>query len=231
MNRTDRLFAIREDLRSAGRGGRTAERLAEVFEVSVRTVKRDVAALQQSGFPVCARPGPGGGYVVDRSATLPPVNFTESEVAGLAAAAAASRGQPFDQDLRAVLVKVLGAMDGPTRARTTALTDRVWIDLSHDRPGTRNLRCIEQGLAEQRVLALRYRDEQGTKSQRRVDPVLLARRGDNWYLVGHCRTAEAIRWFRLDRIDAANLTKEKASAVPIDSVGRPPTTAKSLSDL
>lgn len=231
MNRTDRLFAIREDLRSAGRGGRTAERLAEVFEVSVRTIKRDVAALAHSGFPVWARPGPGGGYVVDRSATLPPVNFTESEVAGLAAAAAASRGQPFDQDLRAVLLKVLGAMDGPTRKRTTALTDRVWIDVCHDRRDTRNLRCIEQSLAEQRVLALRYRDGHGVETQRRVDPVLLARRGENWYLVAHCRNAEAIRWFRLDRVDAAHLTKERASAVPIDSVGRPPATAQSLSVL
>src|SRR5690606_8617698 len=57
VNRTDRLFAIREELRGAGPAGRTAERLAEVFEVSVRTIKRDVAALQQAGFPVWARPG------------------------------------------------------------------------------------------------------------------------------------------------------------------------------
>ncbi|WP_353951518.1 WYL domain-containing protein [Knoellia sp. S7-12] len=231
MNRTDRLFALREELRWAGRSGRTAERLATVFEVSVRTIKRDIAALQQSGFPVRARPGPGGGYAVDQSATLPPINFTESEAAGLAAAAAASHGQPFDQHLRAVLKKVLGAMDRPARQRAVSLTNRVWIDVSPDRRSSQNLRRIEQGLAEQRVLALRYCDRNGKQSQRRVDPVLLAHTDGNWYLVAHCRTAEAIRWFRLDRVEAANLTKERAATVPVDNVGRPPSTARPLGDL
>ncbi|AYJ50934.1 helix-turn-helix transcriptional regulator [Rhodococcus sp. P1Y] len=231
MNRTDRLFAIREELRGAGKGGRTADRLAEVFEVSVRTIKRDVTALAQSGFPVWARPGPGGGYVVDRSATLPPVNFTESEVAGLAAAAAASWGQPFDQDLRAVLRKVLSAMDGPARRRTARLTDRVWMNVSHNRRNTRNLRCVEQSLVEQRVLALRYSDRHGTITLRRVDPVLLAHTRGTWYLIAHCRTAGAIRWFRLDRIEVANLTTERASNIPVESVGIPPPTARPLSDL
>jgi len=231
MNRTDRLFAIREELRGAGPAGRTAERLAEVFEVSVRTIKRDVTALQHSGFPVWARPGPGGGYVVDRSATLPPINFTESEVVGLAAAAAATRGQPFDQDLRAVLTKVLGAIDSPARKRAALLADRVWINTEPDQSRTRSLRRIEQSLAEQRVLALRYRDRHGAESQRRVDPVLLAHTDGNWYLVAHCRAAEAIRWFRLDRIDSANLTNERAADVPVEAVGSPPPTARALNDL
>lgn len=231
MNRTDRLFAIREELRGAGPGGRTAERLAEVFEVSVRTIKRDVTALQNSGFPVWARPGPGGGYVVDRSASLPPINFTESEVVGLAAAAAAMRGQPFDQDLRAALTKVLGAMDESARKRAALLANRVWIDTKDDQRRTRSLRRIEQSLAERRVLALRYRDRRGADSQRRVDPVLLARTDGNWYLVAHCRTVQAIRWFRLDRIESANLTNERAGDVPVDAVGSPPPTARAVNDL
>lgn len=230
MNRTDRLFAVREELRGSGQAGRTAERLAKIFEVSVRTIKRDITALQQAGFPVWARPGPGGGYVVDRNATLPPINFTESEAVGLAAATAASRGQPFDQDLRAVLSKVLGAMDGVARKRADRLADRVWINAGQDLGSTRNLRHIEQCLAEQRVLNLRYRDRHGKQSQRKVDPVLLAHTDDNWYLVGNCRTADAIRWFRLDRIEAANLTTEKACDIPIASVGRPPASARPVSE-
>ena len=230
VNRTGRLFATREELRRAGSRGRTAEQLAQLFEVSVRTVKRDVSALQHAGFPVRARPGPGGGYVVDRSATLPPVNFTESEVVGLAAAVAASRGHPFDRELRTVFAKVLDAMDAHTRARAALLADRVWIDAVHDGRSNRNLRKIEQGLAEQRVLALRYCDSQGAETQRRVDPALLAHTAGHWYLVAHCRTAEAIRWFRLDRVQSANLTNEKADCVPVESAGQPPPTARSLND-
>ena len=52
MNRTDRLHALSEELRRAGQHGRTAARLAGWLEVSTRTIKRDVAALQQAGLPV-----------------------------------------------------------------------------------------------------------------------------------------------------------------------------------
>jgi len=51
MNRTDRLYAIVEELRTAGPGGRTAAWLARRFEVSTRTVKRDLSSLQQAGVP------------------------------------------------------------------------------------------------------------------------------------------------------------------------------------
>ncbi len=230
MNRTDRLYAVREELRRAGRSGRTAERLAEVFEVSARTIKRDISALQHAGFPIWAQSGPGGGYVVDLSATLPPVNFTESEVVGLAAAAAASRGQPFDRELRAVLTKVINAMDSSARKRAVLLADRVWISSSRDGRDTRNLRQIEQSLSEQRVITLRYRDRHGAESRRAVDPGLLAYTSDHWFFVAYCRNAEAIRWFRLDRIETADLTKQRASYVPIDSVGQPPSSARSVSD-
>jgi predicted DNA-binding transcriptional regulator YafY len=50
-------------------------------------------------------------------------------------------------------------------------------------------------------------------------PVLLGHKDGHWYLVARCHTAEAIRWFRLDRVEAANLTNERASDVPVDSVG------------
>ncbi|MEU8301478.1 YafY family protein [Micromonospora sp. NPDC048909] len=231
MSRTDRLYALREELRRAGPAGRTAERLAEVFEVSVRTIKRDISALQHSGFPVWARPGPGGGYVVDAAATLPPVNFTDAEVSGLAAAVAAHRGQPFDSHARAALVKVLGVMDTRAREHATALNERVWIDHT-DAPGdARTRRAIEQALHEQRVLVVHYRDRHGTHTTRHLDPVLLARTQGHWYLVGHCRTRQGIRWFRLDRVCAAHLTTQPAARIPVEAVGAPPTTAETIAEL
>ena len=231
VNRGDRLYALREELRRAGRAGRTAERLAEAFDVSTRTVKRDIATLQRGGFPVWARPGPGGGYVVDRSATLPPVNFTEAEVAGLAAAVGVSRGQPFEKHLRAVLAKALGVMDSSARDRASALTGRVWIDRPADRSIAPAMRSVERALSEQLVLSLRYRDRHGDESRRKVDPVLLAHTQDHWYLVGYCRTAEDIRWFRVDRVVAARLTTEPASQISVDTVGSPPPSAVALRDI
>lgn len=231
MNRTDRLYALREELRRAGGTGRTAGRLAEVFEVSVRTIKRDISALQHGGFPVYARPGPGGGYVVDTAATLPPVNFTDAEVSGLAAAVAAHRGQPFDGHARAALVKVLAVMDGPARTRATVVNERVWINHTDTPQDARTRHTIERALHEQRVLVLHYRDTHDAQTVRRVDPVLLARSRGQWYLVGNCRTRKAIRWFRLDRMTAAHLTGETAAGIPVEAVGTPPGTARAVADL
>ncbi|MDE3720174.1 WYL domain-containing protein [Nocardiopsis sp. N85] len=230
MNRTDRLYALREELRRAGPAGRTAERLSEIFEVSVRTIKRDISALQHGGFPVWARPGPGGGYMVDAAATLPPVNFTDAEVSGLAAAVAAHRGQPFDSHARAALVKALSVMDADARERATALNDRVWIDRTDTHGDARTRHTIEQAFHERRVLVVHYRDRHDRRTVRRIDPVLLARTQGHWYLVGHCRTREAIRWLRLDRVTAAHLTTEPALDIPVEAVGAPPATAKAVTE-
>lgn len=228
MNRTDRLYALREELRRAGSAGRTAERLALRFEVSVRTVKRDISALQQGGFPVWARPGPGGGYAVDATATLPPVNFTDAEVSGLAAAVAAHRGQPFDSHARAALVKILSVMDSAARERSSDLGSRIWTDHADTSGDTQTRRAIEQALHEQRVLSMHYRNEGGHETVRRVDPVFLANTQGCWYLVAHCRTRDAIRWFRIDRITSAHPTAEPARDIAVDSVGPPPPTARAI---
>src|SRR5688572_26638243 len=110
MNRTDRLYAIVEELRAAGARGRTAAALAGTFEVATRTVKRDVSALQQAGVPIWATGGPGGGYVLDAAATLPPITFTAAEATALALALAVQPGLPFSEDGRSALAKVLAVM-------------------------------------------------------------------------------------------------------------------------
>ena len=76
MNRIDRLYALVEELRAAGRRGRTARQLAARFEVSVRTIERDLSALGQAGVPLATRTGRAGGFTLDRSMSLPPLNFT-----------------------------------------------------------------------------------------------------------------------------------------------------------
>lgn len=231
VNRTDRLYAIREDLRRAGPRGRTAGQLATAFEISVRTVKRDISALQQGGFPVWARTGRVGGYVVDPAATLPPVNFTAAEASALAATITAHRGQPFDRQARAALVKVLGVMDPQARRHADALTERIWIDQSTaDAADPRRRGAIEHALQERRVLSLHYRDRHGALTTRRVDPQLLAFTAGHWFLVARCHRREAIRWFRLDRIERARLTAQPAIDIPVEELGTPPPTAASVRD-
>ena len=84
MKRTERLFALAEHLR-ARRTGVTAEALAERFGVTVRTIYRDLDTLRAASLPLAAERGRGGGYALDKSYTLPPVNFTAREAALLVA--------------------------------------------------------------------------------------------------------------------------------------------------
>ncbi|OCI32226.1 helix-turn-helix transcriptional regulator [Oerskovia enterophila] len=277
MNKTERLYAMAEELRRAGRTGTTGARLARLFEVSERTVKRDVSALQQAGLPVWAQAGPGGGYVLDPSASLPPVNFSPQQAVAVAVALAAlPPGSPFAVDAAAAQGKVWDALGPEARERASALAARVWIDRGgadvgrSDAPGgpvvpdgaagpgadvasrspglpdgaarpgadvaaggvvprahahLQVLRAVEQSLARSVVLALRYRDGRGNESARRVEPVILAHTEDAWYLVAWCSSRDAIRWFRLDRVERADLTGETYVPRPVAEVGTPPSGA------
>jgi predicted DNA-binding transcriptional regulator YafY len=79
----DRLYALVEELRAVAPQGRSARQLAERFEVSKRTIERDISALQQAGVPISTQPGRRGGYVLDKAMSLPPLNFTPGEVAAV----------------------------------------------------------------------------------------------------------------------------------------------------
>jgi biotin operon repressor len=127
VNRTERLYAIAEELRSAGTSGRTSTWLARRLEVSVRTVKRDVDALLQAGVPIWAQAGRGGGYVLDAEATLPPLNVTAAEAAAIAVALAALPALPFAADARSALSKVLAAMPDAERDRAEDIAARLWL--------------------------------------------------------------------------------------------------------
>ncbi len=125
MNRTDRLYALVEDLRATAPRPRSARQLAARYEVSARTIERDILALQESGVPVYAEPGRSGGYAIDRTMTLPPVNFTAAELVALAVALARDERTPFAAATRSALRKVLAAAPAAQTAEAAQLIDRV----------------------------------------------------------------------------------------------------------
>ena len=76
-----------------------------------------------------------------------------------------------------------------------------------------------------RVLVIRYRDSRGSPSRREVEPHLLARSGRHWFLVAWCRERQALRWFREDRIESAEITGETAPKRDLTDLGAPPVDA------
>ncbi len=213
MNRTDRLYALVEELRAVTPAPRSARWLAERFEVSTRTVERDLGALQQAGVPIYAEPGRTGGYVLDRSHTLPPVNVTPAEAVAIAVGLEGLRGTPFEEAARAALRKVIAVMPGRDAAAARDLAGRVRLLGTPD--GARVPAPVARALSDHRVLRFDYVDRHGTPTTREIEPMGYLG-GRQWYLFGWCRLRGSVRCFRLDRIVDPVATEEVVTPRPID---------------
>ena len=212
-------------LRRNGSRGCSAERLSREFGVSVRTVKRDLAALANSGAPVWSRPGPGGGYGLALGATLPPINLSPAQAVALMAAVSAAPDAPYADQAAAGIQKILDVLDPRTGARAEALAGRVWVNRVPS--SSRAIRsALEEAMAEQRVIRIRYTSRDGATTTRDVEPVLFASTNGRWYLVGWCRLRDAMRWFTVSRIERASITKTVCEGHTVHEVGEPPANAR-----
>ena len=199
MNRTDRLTGIILALRN---GRQTAGQLAARFEVSRRTILRDVAALGEIGVPVMTAPGAGGGLGLADGYWLPPLHLTPDEAAllllALGALGAADRS-PFGEDRRTVEEKLRAALRPEvSREAEEALQTLVIVPPRGDVPPER-LRLIRGAIRRQRWLRVAYRS-----ARREAEHVLLPRRvyveDGRWYCVAVALEAGEERVFRLDRM-------------------------------
>ncbi|SCG48532.1 helix-turn-helix transcriptional regulator [Micromonospora coxensis] len=198
MNRTDRLYALVEELRAVSPRPRSARWLAGRFEVSTRTIERDITALQAGGVPIWAEPGRTGGYVVDRAHTLPPVNLTAAEAVAMAVALHRLGGTPFAGAGHTALRKLLAVLPAADAAEAHRLAGRV--HLIGDGPATPVPARVADAVAAGRVLRLRYADRTGADSVREVEPLAYLGNPTHWYLVAWCRLRDGLRCFRTDRI-------------------------------
>ncbi|MBO0594591.1 WYL domain-containing protein [Nesterenkonia sp. E16_7] len=225
MKRAERLHALSEMLRRHGSRGCSAERLASEFGVSVRTVKRDLSALERSGAPIWSRPGPGGGYGLASSASLPPVSLSPAQAVALLAAVSAAPDAPYSDLATAGIQKILDVLDPRTRAAADELASRVWVNTPP--AASRAVRsALEEAMSEQRVVRLRYTSGSGTTTVREVEPVMFASTNGQWHLVGWCRMRDAMRWFTVSRIAAATVTTTACEGHSIHEVGKPPVNAR-----
>ena len=209
MNRTDRLYALVEELRAVAPRSRSASELARRFEVSVRTIERDLSALQQAGVPIYATTGRRGGYALDASRTLPPLNFTPAEATAVAVALARPGVTPLAQAARTALQKLLAAMADADTAAARTLARRVHV-LTPEHSGMPVAADIERALVDGLVVEADYEDRGGSTTSRRIEPLGFVGVEDRWYLVGWCRLREDQRVFRVDRFRRVRVLDERA---------------------
>jgi predicted DNA-binding transcriptional regulator YafY len=209
MRRTERLFALAEYLRGR-RTGVTAEQLAGRFEVTVRTIYRDLDALRDASMPIGAERGRGGGYALDRSYSLPPVNFTAREAALLVALgrfAIRMRLLPFTHTLESALDKVRAALSASAQRE---LLDRLKELTFHGvpalpgKPGVRE--ALERAWFEQQPLAITYVDANLIETRRTIRVTAVAMDRHETWVEAIDLEGGSPRRFRLDRIADAETT-------------------------
>ncbi len=210
MNRIDRLFGILLQLQHRRRV--RAQDLAAIFEVSERTIYRDMTALSEVGVPIVALPGEG--YELMEGYYLRPLVFTPDEASALSLAAQMFMSQASGRVAAAAhlaLAKLTAVLPTATRQQVDVLVKMVQFVLPPTRFNLDDKRLIlfQQAITQQRRLFLRYhsytRDE---TTERVVEPLRLTFSGEAWYLSGYCLLRQAERDFRLDRIDAWQLLDE-----------------------
>jgi predicted DNA-binding transcriptional regulator YafY len=212
MNRVDRLMAIVVRLQS--RRLVRAEDIAEAFEISLRTVYRDLAALGEAGIPIVAEPGVG--YSLAKGYHLPPVMFTGEEASALSLG-----GQLVEhltdaslrKQMESALVKIRSVLPRDRQdyldrlERSTAVVSRGLTPIP--KVSSETLIPIQKGLAQRRVLALEYNGlQRGELTRRQVEPLGLVYYADNWHLIAYCRLRRDVRDFRTDRICKIGLQSE-----------------------
>ena len=198
----DRLVAITTIL--LNKGTATAKELAERFEVSNRTIYRDIEDLSAAGVPVYAHQGNGGGISIMENFSLDRAIVTDRESESILLALKTLQAVNYPEvDL--VLDK-LGAI-----FKNAAAADWVEIDFSPWGSGSKEklkFQTVRRGILERLVLEFEYLGANGKRSHRMVEPMKLLFKARAWYLWAWCRSRSAFRTFRITRMRDVVLTDQ-----------------------
>lgn len=213
-----------------GRGPTTLDEAAARFEVSRRTIERDVERLRERDVPVQAERGRGGGIFLDPGRALAPVRLELDEVVGLVLLLALFREEahlPFGRGARSALAKLLATLPLARGRAIRRLLERVIVAApasaavvaSAAKPDSAALEAFERAFTTSVGLAFRYTDRVGNVTRRRVEPHGLLVQTPVWYLLAYDLEKLAPRMFRLDRVTRPTLLQQGFTPKPLAHFG------------
>jgi len=196
MRRAERLFRLVNEMRA--RGISRADDLARHFEVSARTIYRDIAHLQGSGLPIEGEAGIG--YLLRPGFDLPSVTFTHDQVDALAVGLAFAESLD-DPELAAAArearAKLQATMPDPEARK---LADAPYFSLRRPTGAPRHAGLIREAIRKRHIVLMTYADGEGQRSTRSVHPLAIWNLADGWMFSGWCELRRGFRTFRFDRI-------------------------------
>lgn len=173
----------------------TAKELAEHFEVSTRTIYRDLDRLIVAGFPIYANQGAKGGIYIDSEFVLDKMTFSDDEQNQiLMALQCIERLQDRDE---AGLIDKMAALFNKNKLDWIEVDFTTW---HYNNSQNEKFETIKKAIFEQNEIKFKYINSYGEKSQRCVFPNKLFFKANTWYLQGYCLQKNSYRVFRLTRI-------------------------------
>jgi predicted DNA-binding transcriptional regulator YafY len=206
MNKFDRVFSTLILLQS--KKLLKARTIAERFEISLRTVYRDINTLKNAGIPIIG--DPGIGYSIMEGYRLPPIMFSKGEAAALITAEK-FMGKVTDKETQAyysnAMVKIKAILRNTEKQTVEVLDNAIAIS---DKTTTHKtyLQDLFACLAAKQVLQIQYQKADGTTSNRNLEPIGCYNSYNNWYLVAFCQLKKAYRTFKMNRIVHLQILEE-----------------------
>lgn len=194
----ERLFAITTLLMNRKRI--TALELAEYFEVSARTIYRDIEAIGQAGIPIVTYQGAGGGYEIMDNYKIDRQMFTADDFNSIMIALKGVATTYDDQKFASAISKL--KLLTPETVNNSLTPDQLILDFSPwgGKTYQDKLELLKKAISECWVVEFKYTNYLGEISNRTVEPLTLILKGLTWYFHGFCRTRNDYRNFRLSRI-------------------------------
>lgn len=209
----DRLVAILVIL--LGKERVQAKDLAQKFEVSVRTILRDVEAINQAGIPIVTYQGANGGIGIAEGYRLDKSVLTTDEMAAILSTLQGIDGAVNTKTHAILMDKLKNSLTLPQKETLDQKLNRIVIDLSpwQDDAATREkLARIMSAIETSRLLEFTYNDSAGVKTRRTVEPYSLILKAQNWYVYAWCTLRNNFRYFRVSRL--ADLVTLEMSFTP-----------------
>lgn len=202
MNRLDRLTAILTQIQS--KRWIKAHEIASRFDITVRTVYRDIRALEEAGVPIISEAGKG--YSLLEGYRLPPVMFTREEALSFMVAEKLIENitdRESGKHFASALIKIKSVLRSSEKEVLDQISSQVEVFNRLNPSGARDsiLHMIISCLSAKQVFCIAYTSfEKNEITERQVEPVGVYYSFEQWYLIGWCRLRSGYRTFRLDRI-------------------------------
>ena len=208
--KTDRLVSIIMILLEKKRI--SAQELADMFEVSKRTIYRDIEAISMAGIPVSATPGISGGIEIMSQFKIDKKVFSRDDLSALLMGLNNLPKTLRSHEVEHTLTKLKTLIPTEQAKGNEIKANQVLIDLSPwfgETDVNRNLEIIKDALKENRLISFTYIDGHSKKTKRTAEVYQLVLKGRSWYVQTFCRVKKDFRLFRLSRMNALTLLDKK----------------------